>query len=216
LDDRSLQIEGSFIDRLIWASEIMQTRNFNVIPLKWELHIQQRGEPYIDTLWKEYLEASNRRHETQHHTDEWIAALTGEDPTHSRSCEQWSEAAKSRLDYAAYCRVVRNAVSSDQHKDSNSTSGGNPHEFERDVQGMIHTRRIIYTHGNRTGLGPFLAQPGDVCCICPGVTVPYILRRKANGRYTFIGECYLYGVMRGEMMEQLEQGKLELETIIIE
>lgn len=38
-----------------------------------------------------------------------------------------------------------------------------------------------------------------------GGYVPYILRSK-NGYYQFVGEAYIHGVMRGEVIEQWRKG----------
>jgi hypothetical protein len=63
---------------------------------------------------------------------------------------------------------------------------------------------------------PFYADPGDVCCIIPGVNVPLILRSKDNGRYNLVGNSYIHGVMKGEMMEVVEKGELATKVSEIE
>ena len=53
------------------------------------------------------------------------------------------------------------------------------------------------------GLGPRDVQAGDWACILFGCSVPVVLRehRSATGRYfSFIGECYIYGMMDGEAL----------------
>jgi hypothetical protein len=44
---------------------------------------------------------------------------------------------------------------------------------------------------------------------------PLVLRPRKDGRYGLVGDSYIHDVMRGEMMEQQQQGKAKLEDIII-
>jgi hypothetical protein len=57
-------------------------------------------------------------------------------------------------------------------------------------------------------LVPFWAKEGDFICQLIGCSVPVVLRRRDDGRYTYVGDCYVYGKMGGEMVEVLER-KLE-------
>jgi hypothetical protein len=52
-------------------------------------------------------------------------------------------------------------------------------------------------------LAPFWVQEGDIVCQIIGCTVPVILRRRGDG-YTFVGDCYVWAKMDGEMIELLE------------
>ena len=57
------------------------------------------------------------------------------------------------------------------------------------------------------GLGPAMMQTGDKVCIVFGCRTPMLLR-EAGDAYHFVGECYVHGMMMGEMMAELEAGKL--------
>ena len=48
---------------------------------------------------------------------------------------------------------------------------------------------------------PKNAEVGDVICVFYGGHVPYVIRPCDNGRYTFVGHCYVHGLMDGEAME---------------
>lgn len=42
-------------------------------------------------------------------------------------------------------------------------------------------------------------RAGDLVCVLYGGTVPYVLRpRAAEGGFTFVGDCYVHGIMHGE------------------
>jgi len=44
------------------------------------------------------------------------------------------------------------------------------------------------------------ARSGDIICVLDGATVPYVLRTQDDGSYKLVGECYLYGVMEGQVL----------------
>ncbi|KAI1178556.1 hypothetical protein F4777DRAFT_76178 [Nemania sp. FL0916] len=72
-------------------------------------------------------------------------------------------------------------------------------------------RRIIITAGGRLGLAFDEVQPGDFIVIMPGGSVPYVLRPLpgGTGQWSFIGECYVYGCMDGEIVESASQSAQE-------
>lgn len=59
-----------------------------------------------------------------------------------------------------------------------------------------HRRFFITKHG-RIGLTPLHAQKGDLVCLLLGGEVPLLLREAVVG-HTFVGECYVHGLMDGE------------------
>ncbi|KAL6790975.1 HET domain-containing protein [Trichoderma sp. SZMC 28012] len=75
---------------------------------------------------------------------------------------------------------------------------------------LMHTSAVKWCPGRRfavTDAGDFAAVPkaaqkGDVVCIFNGGRVPYVLRSCANGNYTLVGECYVDGMMRGEVKDR--------------
>ncbi|KAM6478082.1 HET-domain-containing protein [Trichoderma sp. SZMC 28011] len=75
---------------------------------------------------------------------------------------------------------------------------------------LMHTSAVKWCPGRRfavTDAGDFAAVPkaaqkGDVVCIFNGGRVPYVLRPCENGNYTLVGECYVDGMMRGEVRDR--------------
>ena len=65
--------------------------------------------------------------------------------------------------------------------------------------------RFFITNTGVPALGPLDTQPGDVLAIIPGGKVPYVLRKRLDseleGSYTFVGECYVHGVMDGQLLQ---------------
>jgi hypothetical protein len=93
--------------------------------------------------------------------------------------------------------------------------------------GMVDLRQFIATVAHKTmerqffvtkrgymGLGPPRVEVGDVICVCPGLRVPMILR-KTDDYFELQAECYVHGIMDGEVMESLDKGKVSLEEIKI-
>lgn len=56
--------------------------------------------------------------------------------------------------------------------------------------------------------GPIRA--GDVCCIFIGAQLPFILAPVDHGRHRLVTECYIHGVMGGELVDKLDAYKIML------
>ncbi len=56
-------------------------------------------------------------------------------------------------------------------------------------------------------MAPRLAQNGDLVCLLFGGQVPFVIRKLHEEQYSLVGECYLQGIMDGETMKMMEDGK---------
>ncbi|KAF2135421.1 uncharacterized protein K452DRAFT_303559 [Aplosporella prunicola CBS 121167] len=64
--------------------------------------------------------------------------------------------------------------------------------------------------------GDFLSVPhearlNDMVCILYGCDVSVLLRPENRGFYTFVGQCYVQGFMRGKTIEGLRDGRYKSE-----
>lgn len=64
-------------------------------------------------------------------------------------------------------------------------------------------RRLIITEHEFLGLAPEMSKKRDLICILYGCSVPVVLRRMVDTvtdeeYFTFVGECYVHGIMDGE------------------
>lgn len=50
-------------------------------------------------------------------------------------------------------------------------------------------------------LAPADAEPEDALCIIWGCSVPVVLTPRPEGGYVLIGECYIHGLMDGELLD---------------
>ncbi|KAI1409745.1 heterokaryon incompatibility protein-domain-containing protein [Hypoxylon sp. FL1857] len=80
-------------------------------------------------------------------------------------------------------------------------------------------RKFFLTTRGFIGIGPASMKPDDLIVIILGLTVPFVVRRtedQDSQKYILIGECYVDGIMDGELVRaQQEAGKeAELFTFI--
>jgi hypothetical protein len=61
-------------------------------------------------------------------------------------------------------------------------------------------------------LGPEEGKLGDFIYIIPGSETLFLLRPKGDGDFTFVGECYVHGMMDGQLFED---GEIETEELRI-
>ena len=90
-------------------------------------------------------------------------------------------------------------------------------EFLRRVQSVIWGRRLAALDEGYVVLGPRSCEAGDLVCILLGCSVPVILRPHDYMDlysladpidYTFVGECYVHGMMDGEVRVLEKQGRV--------
>ncbi|KAK1753600.1 heterokaryon incompatibility protein-domain-containing protein [Echria macrotheca] len=78
-------------------------------------------------------------------------------------------------------------------------------------------RSFFVTKAGRFGLGPRDTKAGDAVAVMSGSGVPFVLRERIDGEadsqtWRLVGECYVGGVMAGEMMgeEEVKMGRILL------
>jgi len=72
--------------------------------------------------------------------------------------------------------------------------------------GVFH-RSFFVSSSGFIGLAPLSAVSGDILCLFLGSRTPFVIR-QVEGHYTLLGECYIYGLMHGEGMEDLPEEKI--------
>jgi len=90
-------------------------------------------------------------------------------------------------------------------------------EVSKDISTIIDDKDMFLTAQGYMGLGQEGFRMGDIVCIFSGGDVPFLLRQAMlphDGRFQFLGECYVHGVMDGEAMNNLES--IHLEPFLIE
>lgn len=69
------------------------------------------------------------------------------------------------------------------------------------------TRCLVLTDRRQIGQAPATTKPGDIICIILGCAVPMVLR-PAEGHWEVVGRL-LYGIMQGEAITAVDDGKVQ-------
>ncbi|KAL9073037.1 MAG: hypothetical protein Q9157_004894 [Trypethelium eluteriae] len=81
---------------------------------------------------------------------------------------------------------------------------------------VLAWRRLVGTQNGRVGLAVAAVKEGDAIFVLKGCGMPMVLRPTISGRWTLVGECYVHGIMNGEVLEDLERGRARTMNIEIE
>lgn len=80
-------------------------------------------------------------------------------------------------------------------------------KFGTQLRHYCRNRRFFTTESGHWGLGAPGLQKGDVCVVIYGADIPFILRPIPGCRkYRLVGQCYISGVMFGELLEKSQDG----------
>jgi hypothetical protein len=66
---------------------------------------------------------------------------------------------------------------------------------------VANKNALCFTEDRLMGLVPLLTQENDIVVIFHGCDVPFVIRpTEREGYYRLVGECYMHGIMNGEMV----------------
>jgi hypothetical protein len=68
----------------------------------------------------------------------------------------------------------------------------------------LRGRTFFLTDRGFCGIGTPEANVGDVVAVLFGASMPAVLRPEGLIEYHLVGECYIYGIMYGELMDSLD------------
>jgi hypothetical protein len=80
--------------------------------------------------------------------------------------------------------------------------------FQEDAYHYCKQRRVFSTQNGSYGLGPQCMRIGDVVAVLFGGNTPYVLRPQ-GGQYLFMGQAYVDGIMQGQLVREVQAGKLQ-------
>lgn len=87
---------------------------------------------------------------------------------------------------------------------------GKADEFRMAAAQAADRRAPVRTERGLVGICPFVVVPGDVVVVLFGGRTPFVLR-KVEDHYQLIAECYMHGLMDGEMIEMWQAGLIQAE-----
>lgn len=76
-------------------------------------------------------------------------------------------------------------------------------------------RSLIRSKSGYIGLASSSTLPGDKICVLHGFHAPVILRPRADGSYTFIGDAYIHALMDGEAVDPKHKANFKEEHFVI-
>jgi hypothetical protein len=85
-------------------------------------------------------------------------------------------------------------------------------EISKTLGAIIEDKIMFITDRGYLGLGQEGSKVGDVVCILCGGETPFMLRQSSapnQRRFQFLSECYVHGVMDGEVINNQESSHLE-------
>ncbi|KAK3307765.1 heterokaryon incompatibility protein-domain-containing protein [Chaetomium strumarium] len=201
-----LRIRGVMVDRVAACSAPFRPREFHI----------HGAEPSaaIESIWRDLCcQADNNGHdEEERESGENINSLVfaylqtlsnacvavawqdGGQPYASVPKRQWLSHGAAYLVRAS----GRSCAVSEELK--RLAECGDAAKWARSANGASRNRRFARTSGGYFVLGPKVMEPGDVVCVLYGGNMPFCLRPWGD-KYLLVGECYVHGVMNGEVVE---------------
>jgi hypothetical protein len=80
--------------------------------------------------------------------------------------------------------------------------------YQSDAYFLCSQRRFFWTETGTFGLGPQCMCTGDIVVVLYGGNTPYVLRPQGD-TYLFIGQAYVDRIMQGQLVEEVEAGRLQ-------
>ncbi|TVY31751.1 Heterokaryon incompatibility protein 6,OR allele [Lachnellula subtilissima] len=119
--------------------------------------------------------------------------------TRSTSSQAPPEYAQS---FKAYCEVLGDLLSGSSVHQATRSLYLKAMDFDQAFSSYSNGRKFGITQGLRMGMFPNTVQQDDIIFAPKGANVPLVLREAKDRRYKLVGECYLHGVMYGEVAEE--------------
>ena len=91
-------------------------------------------------------------------------------------------------------------------------------EFDKSAERIFEAsqfRRLAYSAKGYMALVSHQAREGDILYALIGGPMLYVLRPRGGGKFVLVGECYVHGMMDGEVMQLVKEGMTSLEMVSI-
>ena len=77
----------------------------------------------------------------------------------------------------------------------------------------IECRRFGVTSKGYMGLFPQTTHIGDEICVISGGHIPFVVCRQSGDDFQLVGECYVHGIMNGEVLQMTELSSAEMTLV---
>jgi hypothetical protein len=204
----TLEVVGSVFDSVTWISTPFQDGNFTLGRFQ-DPNTSTHEDPAIDRFWKETSVAAESLGCKIDQETFGMALLTP-------GCFESDTLEVYQKMFSVYCRVARREC-----KGVDPTKEETAADADDDIYALQAMRYLTWSTGEkclfltregRIGLcSAAVMAVGDLCCILAGAPVPFLLTPATNQRHKLVEECYIYGVMHGELLEECGFGSIFLE-----
>jgi hypothetical protein len=218
--NNALVLRGCILDEVAWAHKPFSTTDLDLTNTQSEVIFKPRG---LEALWEHIIRETRDlkvQYDDLHLTLSLtlVAGLTG-----LRAAENDLQRHFSNFcSYLLQLRKQRSRTTESDNADditeltslTDAARGGDWTQYMIDSLRVCKNRRFFITKRGHLGIGPATLKEGDVCVVLYGAKVPFILRRL-DFQYLLVGECYIHGIMRGEVLKWCQSGNLVEEEIKI-
>jgi len=210
--ENGLSVGACTFDTVIWRSSTIQMDRAELTPT----YVSTSGlhGVFIDTLWDDVMRSSSRLGIAVRHVDFLRSLAIGYRGASSFSAMS-DERQQDLID--AYKKSIRVAGRGNQEAVMEVGEIQDAAWVKQNLKDLDNASMFLTGHG-RIGIAPLghLVEVGDVCCIIFGATVPFLLTPVREGRHKLISDCYINGVMDGEIMQQFDESDLNEYHIVLE
>lgn len=209
--DLILKIAGIRLDTVEACSKPLAARKFHP---KWT---SAEGEQLaIESLWRDICLKNQFNLEDKYLNGE--SAFFAYMQTLANGCVQiatregrpYDETFKTECLAREAMRILNavgpDALTSDLQELAKTVTGAD--EWSRAANGASKNRVFARTNKGYYLLGPKVMVQGDVVCVLYGGKMPFVLRPWGQ-YFLLVGECYVHGVMNGEVMKLLGKDRTE-------
>jgi hypothetical protein len=209
-----LTVGGYTFDKVIWKSSTIQLDQTRMNLVYSNPTTPDTDKLFIDALWDELLGYAMKRGTLIRHED-FVRTLMQDYPASSARHLYPDEFQLELLE--AYRKSMHVADIDDL-----GTVVLTAHErqlalyCEQKLR-RLHNTSVFLTENGRIGLAPAgdLVETGDICCIIFGAQAPFLLTPAKEGRHKLVSDCYIHGVMDGEIMQHFTESDLSRHRIIL-
>jgi hypothetical protein len=204
--ERLLLLDGVTVDTISTTSKVLHTSDLTL------------SSPTVAELWLRQPECENEAFstaKTYHGGEPAVFAFLETISAIKKRKQQTPIPFSERLSDGASFLVRAYDTSYNIGEDLREMSqSGDCYKWMERASGGANGRRIARGEAGYYALCPPAAREGDKLCLLLGGQTLFCLRPNGDD-YLFVGECYVRGVMDGELIDLLESGRVARGTFKI-
>lgn len=227
--DSFLETSAVILDTIAWTSKPFVSEELSLT--------QQKKATRLQKLWQEVeqIESSpltkSSGHDCEYAFSLAVAAgrAADEGAAQDNATHHWAV-------YQTYKQLLAGDDANDTQPVDRVSSNSEPPEESLHLEALtyinnqrraLHNRRLFRTRQGRYGVGHRTLEMGDLCCVIRSANVPFVLRKadslsrssdprpETGNTYRMVGEAYIQGIMKGEVLDMLDGGSVVEANILL-